>query len=802
MLPSLSSVCFSTFLCAIIFHGESAAQDLRTDPLTPTQENPCLKEQTTTCGECIAISTLCAFCTDPEYDTNNYPRCDLLTTHQKQVNNQPRCKNIVNPSSILTKTKDDRLVDGDTNRYAVQIRPQQIDLELRPNDPQTFDLTFKLAENYPVDLYYLMDLSNSMADDKEKLASLGIKIAEDMSQITKNFKLGFGSFVDKVVMPYVSTAPNKINSPCAGCEKAYGFRNVHPLNPNATLFRDKVNAARVSGNLDAPEGGFDAIMQAVACESQIGWRNRSRRMLLFSTDAGFHYAGDGKLGGIVKPNDGLCHLSPDGMYTESSNQDYPSISQVAVKAKEKNVNIIFAVTQDQKPIYDQLKPIIAGSETGILASDSQNIVKLVRDNYLAITSKVELIVENSDNVDVRFKTKCLGKVVKDTNKCENLAIGQSVNFSVTLEVKSCPPEGQEEKILKIKPVGLYDTLTVNLTFKCKCDCESEAKMEANKNHANCNYNGTYVCGMCVCNEPYFGDKCDCNKGTGTIADKEKECIQDKNTTIICNGRGECNCGKCICRERQKGTAQFYTGTYCECDDYSCPYYSGLICGGLSRGQCDCGTCKCNEGFKGKNCGCSTDNSTCLYNGEICNGQGTCECGKCTCTNPKYFGPQCQECDNCGAKQCRTHRDCALCVGFKSGELDANQCKEQCGHTTAVPELSKKGITNCEYVDSNGCFIYFTYFYDQDNANQLKVEVLQEPDCPPEVNVLAIVLGVIAGIVFFGILLLLIWKLFTTISDKRELARFEKEAQNAKWDTGENPIYKQATSTFVNPTYRQ
>ena len=63
-------------------------------------------------------------------------------------------------------------------------------------------------------------------------------------------------------------------------------------------------------------------------------------------------------------------------------QDYPSISQVAVKAKEKNVNIIFAVTSDQKPIYDQLKPIIAGSETGVLASDSQNVVKLVRDNYL------------------------------------------------------------------------------------------------------------------------------------------------------------------------------------------------------------------------------------------------------------------------------------------------------------------------------------------------------------------------------------------------------------------------------------
>ena len=53
--------------------------------------------------------------------------------------------------------------------------------------------------------------------------------------------------------------------------------------------------AKVSGNLDAPEGGFDAIMQAIACRDEIGWRNASRRLLVFSTDAGFHYAGDGKV---------------------------------------------------------------------------------------------------------------------------------------------------------------------------------------------------------------------------------------------------------------------------------------------------------------------------------------------------------------------------------------------------------------------------------------------------------------------------------------------------------------------------
>lgn len=51
-----------------------------------------------------------------------------------------------------------------------------------------------------------------------------------------------------------------------------------------------------------------------------------------------------------------------------------------------------------------------------------------------------------------------------------------VKFNVTLEVKNCPPKGQEEKTLRIKPVGLYDTLTVKLKLKCQCDCESSKNM--------------------------------------------------------------------------------------------------------------------------------------------------------------------------------------------------------------------------------------------------------------------------------------------------------------------------------------
>lgn len=36
-----------------------------------------------------------------------------------------------------------------------------------------------------------------------------------------------------------------------------------------------------------------------------------------------------QLGGIVKPNDGECHLNNKGEYTHSTLQDYPSVSQVS-----------------------------------------------------------------------------------------------------------------------------------------------------------------------------------------------------------------------------------------------------------------------------------------------------------------------------------------------------------------------------------------------------------------------------------------------------------------------------------------
>ncbi len=175
---------------------------------------------------------------------------------------------------------------------------------------------------------------------------------------------------------------------------------------------------------------------------------------------GFHYAGDGKLGGIVKPNDGFCHLEK-GRYTHSKvkrirqlrlrrkekfffiyislsscllqTQDYPSVSQINYKVKEHSINMIFAVTEEQFDVYSHLKENIEGSSAGTLSADSSNIVELVQEQYAAITSSIEMKDNATGFVRVTYFSNCdpddPGAPVKQTSVCNNIKVNSKVMFT-------------------------------------------------------------------------------------------------------------------------------------------------------------------------------------------------------------------------------------------------------------------------------------------------------------------------------------------------------------------------------------
>jgi len=60
------------------------------------------------------------------------------------------------------------------------------------------------------------------------------------------------------------------------------------------LVQSELRKASIAITRDIPEGGMDALLQAMVC-SEIGWRNPSRRLLVFATDARSHLAGDGRV---------------------------------------------------------------------------------------------------------------------------------------------------------------------------------------------------------------------------------------------------------------------------------------------------------------------------------------------------------------------------------------------------------------------------------------------------------------------------------------------------------------------------
>ena len=142
-----------------------------------------------TCNECLEAGGSCKWCADTEYD-EVLPRCNRLEILQEN-----RCKNIEIEDGQLYKPPTD---------YGVktQVQPKKIRLHLRPGQTQSFTVSVTPSENFPVRLYYLMDMSNTMEDDLENLRRLGSKIVNGLKNLTSNFQLAFGTFVDKTVLPF------------------------------------------------------------------------------------------------------------------------------------------------------------------------------------------------------------------------------------------------------------------------------------------------------------------------------------------------------------------------------------------------------------------------------------------------------------------------------------------------------------------------------------------------------------------------------------------------------------------------
>ncbi|XP_056144994.1 integrin beta-5 [Lampris incognitus] len=761
--------------------------------------NVCASGSATSCEECLLTHPSCAWCAQESFGRLRAfsSRCDLSENLQKMGCDARFIEYPRSTNSILMNKPLSSKWSGPTQYDVVQIMPQKISLSLRPGDQTWFEVQVRQVEDYPVDLYYLMDLSLSMKNDLDTIRNLGTKLAQEMGKLTSNFRLGFGSFVDKNMSPFSYTAPKYQENPCNGyklfpnCVPSFGFRHILSLTDKVDRFNEEVQKQMVSRNRDAPEGGFDAILQTAVCKERIGWRKEAFHLLVFATDDVPHLALDGKLGGLVTPHDGQCHLNDKNEYSASTKMDYPSLALLGEKLAENNIYLIFAVTKRLYIIYKNITALIPGTTVEILDHDSKNVLQLIINAYNNIRSKVELTVwDNPEDISLSFMATCQdGQPLPGLRKCADLKIGDTVSFNVSVEARSCSFRDSDQTFT-IKPVGFKDRLEVTVDYQCDCSCARTAQA----NSSICSSIGTYNCGICRCEPGYLGAHCECQEGeAGSLymsACREAEGKQ------VCSGRGECSCNQCLCYESEFG--KIY-GSFCECDNFSCARHKGILCSG--HGECHCGECKCHAGYIGDNCNCSTETASCFSgDGQICSGRGSCVCGRCQCTEPGAFGDTCEKCPTC-PDACGTKRECIECRLFNSGQLADNQtCQRLCKDEIITVESLNTEDPNavlCLYKTDNDCVMKFTY---SEHANGLSVlTALKEPECGGGPDALTVLLAVVGSILLVGIILMAAWKLVITVHDRREFARFQSARCRARYEMASNPLYKQPISTHAVET---
>ncbi|CAI5672633.1 unnamed protein product [Oreochromis niloticus] len=245
-------------------------------------------------------------------------------------------------------------------------------------------------------------------------------------------------------------------------------------------------------------------------------------------------------------------------------RDHPSVAQIAETLRQRNVQIIFAVTEKVVPLYKVSFNVSITAPQCVAASQRPYRFIIKPQGY-------------SEEVEVLLSPIC-------ECSCQKDRVPHSPSCSHgngTLESGACR--------CKAGRAGTF------------CECEQEESGTAVDSHLCrhdnasevCSGHRECVCRRCVCQKSskkpshvYYGELCECS---------DFSCDQYRG--LQCGGRGRCVCGECLCFPAFRGRA-------CECplSLESRLSQDGQICGG--RGDCHCGTCICHDKrFQGPTCCC-------------------------------------------------------------------------------------------------------------------------------------------------------------------------------------------------------
>jgi hypothetical protein len=510
---------------------------------------------------------------------------------------------IIDPAPLVTVINDKDFTDD------IQMRPQKLRLKLRAGKPQQFTLNFRPSRNFPLDVYFLLDVTGSFSQRfRDTVTPLATELVSALQTISERYAVAFGGFGDKRAIPYAlpnqdprayitninsfgapERCANQLITNVADCNPTISFRHTTALSPLTTDQLQQVLAnISIHPNVDSLEGGMDGLVQVLTCPDTIGWRNQSLRMVLYMSNANFHLAGDGKVGAAIEPNPGECFLEQrevDGRtvydYTKDRVYDYPSVYQLRQLIQSSQTNVVFAISTSRStpsPYGDLKEELKLGAMLQItsLEADASNLVSVIRSSYDNITQEIRLTPDKElPQVTFAYSDAENCRLSGNGAVCSDVTLNSSVSLVVTVNMTSCLPN--------ITTVNLrsaaFGAVTLELVPLCQCDCS----LEQEPNASQCSGAGNLTCGVCHCNEGRSGSQCECEDQT-TYTCKTEEVTEE------CSGRkrGECDCGQCACYVqdqllRTRNMTKLYFGEQCQCDPLT-------SCGGINdQGQLCSGT---------------------------------------------------------------------------------------------------------------------------------------------------------------------------------------------------------------------
>lgn len=108
-----------------------------------------------------------------------------------------RIKSVTNP-----KSKRKEIFFNPFPITTQQMFPFRYTVSIRPGDIVPLNIKYKQLVDHPVDLYFLIDNSYTMQKYKDQLVKIIDTLSKQLSRITKDYTLGYGSFVEKPLSPF------------------------------------------------------------------------------------------------------------------------------------------------------------------------------------------------------------------------------------------------------------------------------------------------------------------------------------------------------------------------------------------------------------------------------------------------------------------------------------------------------------------------------------------------------------------------------------------------------------------------